>query len=74
MSEETEQAGEKGSPVVADNGGGSHGVARVLLSSPQLEAATLEALRAAWKSQDSYIDHLESLNKQLEGIYDRVGL
>lgn len=74
MSEETERAGEKSSPAVTDNGGGSNGVARVLLSAPQLETAAADALRAAWRSQDSYIDHLESLNKQLEGIYDRVGL
>ncbi|KAG7312134.1 Pre-mRNA-splicing regulator female-lethal(2)D [Plutella xylostella] len=72
MSEETERLGGKSPPAVAENGSPSGGsVARVLLTSQQLEAAA-ESLRAAWRSQDAYIDHLESLNKQLEGSLEKA--
>lgn len=65
MSEESERHGESSA---------SPGAARVVLSAQQFDAAS-ETLRAAWASQDSYIDHLETLNKQLEGIYDSyIGL
>lgn len=71
MSEESERHGESAN----DAPGGAASVARVArvaLSPQQLEAASADALRAAWRSQDSYIDHLETLNKQLEGIYTNV--
>ncbi|VVC90026.1 unnamed protein product [Leptidea sinapis] len=66
MSEESERHGESTSD------GGATNVARVLLTPQQLENATLESLRASWKNQDLYIDQLESLNKQLEGIYETI--
>lgn len=71
MSEEGERHGEKASPVVAggnDNGASGPNVVRVLLTPQQLESSSVESLRSAWNDQDSYIDHLETLNKQLEGI------
>lgn len=66
MSEETERHGEASSEGGA--GGGGSSLARVLLTPHQLEAAAADSLRAAWRNQDLYIDHLETLNKQLEGI------
>lgn len=73
MSEESDRHGEKASPVGAggnDIGAGGQNVSRVLLTPQQVESSSAEALRTAWSNQDSYIDHLESLNKQLEGIYN----
>lgn len=69
MSEESERHGELASDGVS---GGVTNVARVLLTSVQLDTATAESLRASWRNQDLYIDHLETLNKQLEGIYENV--
>lgn len=66
MSEETERHGETACEGSA--GGGDTNTIRVLLTPHQLDAASADSLRAAWKTQDSYIDHLEKLNKQLEGI------
>lgn len=67
MSEESERHGDP-----ASEGGGVAKTVRVLLTSHQLDAASADSLRSAWKSQDLYIDHLETLNKQLEGIYDSL--
>uniref|UniRef100_A0A2H1VA12 SFRICE_005158 n=1 Tax=Spodoptera frugiperda TaxID=7108 RepID=A0A2H1VA12_SPOFR len=65
MSEETERHGEASCDVGA--GGGGSSIARVLMTPLQLDAAAADSLRAAWRNQDLYIDHLETLNKQLEG-------
>lgn len=71
MSEEIERQCE----TASDNaGGGSAKETRVLLTPHQLDAASADSLRAAWRNQDLYIDHLESLNKQLEGIYESFRL
>ncbi|XP_023937129.2 pre-mRNA-splicing regulator female-lethal(2)D [Bicyclus anynana] len=67
MSEESERHGE---PASDAPGGATN--ARVLLSPHQLDAASAETLRAAWRTQDSYIDHLETLNKQLEGSLEKA--
>lgn len=69
MSEESERQEESASDGVS---GSVTNVARVLLTSVQLDTATAESLRASWRNQDLYIDHLETLNKQLEGIYENV--
>ncbi|CAK1555704.1 unnamed protein product [Leptosia nina] len=69
MSEELDRHGESASDSVA--GGGVTNVARVLLTPVQLDTASAE-LRTAWKNQDSYIDHLETLNKQLEGSLEKA--
>ncbi|CAG9788797.1 unnamed protein product [Diatraea saccharalis] len=69
MSEEIDRQCE----TASDNaGGGSLKPTRVLLTSHQLDAATADSLRTAWKTQDSYIDHLETLNKQLEGRLEKA--
>lgn len=73
MSEETERHGEAACDGNA-GGGGSTKETRVLLTPHQLDAASLDSLRTAWRTQDLYIDHLETLNKQLEGIYESFGL
>ncbi|OWR51423.1 Pre-mRNA-splicing regulator female-lethal [Danaus plexippus plexippus] len=65
MSEESERHGESASEGVSS---GVTNVARVLLTSHQIDTATAESLRASWRNQDLYIDHLETLNKQLEGV------
>ncbi|KAG6445086.1 pre-mRNA-splicing regulator female-lethal(2)D [Manduca sexta] len=70
MSEETERHGETACEGSA--GGGDTNTIRVLLTPHQLEAASADSLRAAWKTQDSYIDHLEKLNKQLEGSLEKA--
>ncbi|XP_026321266.1 pre-mRNA-splicing regulator female-lethal(2)D [Hyposmocoma kahamanoa] len=62
MSEETDRHGESAS----DGAGGGSNAIRVLLTPHQIDAANADSLRAAWRNQDLYIDHLESLNKQLE--------
>ncbi|GBP50624.1 Pre-mRNA-splicing regulator WTAP [Eumeta japonica] len=68
MSEETERQGEKTSPgAVTANAGNGQCMSRVVLNAQQLESSSAEELRTAWKSQAVYIDHLETLNKQLEG-------
>lgn len=69
MSEESERHGESASDGVS---GGVTNVARVLLTSLQLDTTSAESLRTSWRTQDLYIDHLETLNKQLEGIYENV--
>ncbi|XP_028169814.1 pre-mRNA-splicing regulator female-lethal(2)D [Ostrinia furnacalis] len=69
MSEEIERQCE----TASDNaGGGSSKESRVLLTPHQLDAASADSLRAAWRTQDLYIDHLESLNKQLEGSLEKA--
>ncbi|KAL4711472.1 hypothetical protein ACJJTC_000488 [Scirpophaga incertulas] len=68
MSEEIDRQCE----TANDSAGGGSKPTRVLLTSHQLDAATVESLRTAWKSQDLYIDHLESLNKQLEGSLEKA--
>lgn len=70
MSEETDRHGESAS----DGAGGGSNAIRVLLTPHQIDAANADSLRAAWRNQDLYIDHLESLNKQLEGIYEKFRL
>lgn len=70
MSEETERHGEASCEGGA--GGGGSSLARVLLTPHQLETAAAESLRAAWRTQDLYIDHLETLNKQLEGSLEKA--
>lgn len=70
MSEETDRHGESAS----DGSGGGTNAIRVLLTPHQLDAANADSLRAAWRNQDLYIDHLETLNKQLEGIYEKFRL
>lgn len=70
MSEEIERQCE----TASDNTGGGSNETRVLLTSHQLDAASADSLRAAWRTQDLYIDHLETLNKQLEGIYESFRL
>ncbi|XP_050348108.1 pre-mRNA-splicing regulator female-lethal(2)D [Nymphalis io] len=70
MSEESERHGESASDGVS--GSGVTNVARVLLTSLQLDTATAESLRASWRTQDLYIDHLETLNKQLEGSLEKA--
>ncbi|XP_004931734.1 pre-mRNA-splicing regulator female-lethal(2)D [Bombyx mandarina] len=70
MSEETERHGE--AACEGSTGGGDTNSIRVLLTPQQLDAASADALRSAWKSQDSYIDHLEKLNKQLEGGLEKA--
>lgn len=67
MSEESERHGEP-----ASEGGGVARAVRVLLTSHQLDAASADSLRSAWRSQDLYIDHLETLNKQLEGSLEKA--
>ncbi|KAM3965759.1 pre-mRNA-splicing regulator female-lethal(2)D [Aphomia sociella] len=69
MSEETERHGE--ATCDGSAGGGGTKETRVLLTPHQLESASAESLRAAWKTQDLYIDHLESLIKQLEGRLEK---
>ncbi|XP_063626097.1 uncharacterized protein LOC134797683 isoform X2 [Cydia splendana] len=69
MSEESERHGE--SAAASPSTGGAI-AARVVLTAHQLEAAAAETLRSAWSSQDSYIDHLETLNKQLEGSLEKA--
>lgn len=64
MSEETDRHGETSDGVTSPT--------RVLLTSHQLDTSSVESLRTAWRNQDLYIDHLETLNKQLEGIYEKV--
>lgn len=63
MSEDSERHGE-----LASEGGGVTKAVRVLLTPHQIDAASADSLRSAWRTQDLYIDHLETLNKQLEGI------
>ncbi|XP_072945063.1 uncharacterized protein [Epargyreus clarus] len=70
MSEEPERQGESASEGVA--GGGVTNVARVLLTSHQIDSATADSLRASWRNQDLYIDHLETLNKRLEGSLEKA--
>ncbi|XP_032518996.1 pre-mRNA-splicing regulator female-lethal(2)D [Danaus plexippus] len=69
MSEESERHGESASEGVSS---GVTNVARVLLTSHQIDTATAESLRASWRNQDLYIDHLETLNKQLEGSLEKA--
>lgn len=70
MSEDSERHGEP-----ASEGGGPAKAVRVLLTSSQIDAASVDSLRSTWRAQDLYIDHLETLNKQLEGIYESpIGL
>ncbi|CAG4952395.1 unnamed protein product [Colias eurytheme] len=70
MSEESDRHGESASDGVA--GGGVTNVARVLLTPHQVDTASADSLRTAWRNQDLYIDHLESLNKQLEGSLEKA--
>ncbi|KAJ2945714.1 hypothetical protein O0L34_g556 [Tuta absoluta] len=67
MSEESEQHGE-----LASEGAGGTSLVRVLLTPHQIDAANADSLRAAWRNQDLYIDHLESLNKQLEASLEKA--
>ncbi|XP_049875771.1 pre-mRNA-splicing regulator female-lethal(2)D [Pectinophora gossypiella] len=67
MSEETDRHGES-----ASEGAGGTNANRVLLTPHQIDAANADSLRAAWRNQDLYIDHLESLNKQLEGSLEKA--
>ncbi|CAG9564614.1 unnamed protein product [Danaus chrysippus] len=69
MSEESERHGESASEGVCSS---VTNVARVLLTSHQIDTATAESLRASWRDQDLYIDHLETLNKQLEGSLEKA--
>lgn len=68
MSEDSERHGEPAS----EGGGGPAKAVRVLLTPHQIDAASADSLRSAWRTQDLYIDHLETLNKQLEGIYESL--
>lgn len=52
---------------MSEEGSGA-GSARVKLSSEQLQLSSAEELQVAWATQDTFIDHLETLIKQLEGI------
>ncbi|KAF9418881.1 hypothetical protein HW555_004401 [Spodoptera exigua] len=70
MSEDSERHGEASCDVGA--GGGGSSIARVLMTPLQLDAAAADSLRAAWRNQDLYIDHLETLNKQLEGSLEKA--
>ncbi|KAI5642059.1 WTAP/Mum2p family domain-containing protein [Phthorimaea operculella] len=67
MSEESERQGES-----ASEGAGGTTLVRVLLTPHQIDAANADSLRAAWRNQDLYIDHLESLNKQLEASLEKA--
>ncbi|KAJ0174566.1 hypothetical protein K1T71_009674 [Dendrolimus kikuchii] len=69
MSEETERHGE---PASDGSAGGITNAIRVLLTPHQLDAASADSLRSAWRTQDLYIDHLETLNKQLEGSLEKA--
>lgn len=70
MSEDSERHGEP-----ASEGDGPAKAVRVLLTSHQIDASSADSLSSAWRTQDLYIDHLETLNKQLEGIYEsHIGL
>ncbi|XP_053610674.1 uncharacterized protein fl(2)d [Plodia interpunctella] len=71
MSEEAERHGEAACDNYAGSGGGTKET-RVLLTPHQLDAASADSLRSAWRTQDLYIDHLETLNKQLEGSLEKA--
>nr|XP_013189818.1 unnamed protein product [Amyelois transitella] len=71
MSEETERHGEAACDSNAGGGGGTKET-RVLLTPHQLDAASADSLRSAWRTQDLYIGHLETLNKQLEGSLEKA--